>query len=316
MDFLGESLDLYKNLSKFMIVETEESYYLIYLIHHIIFDAISAGVFQRDLMVLLDGGSIDYDDTFLRASAFTHHIKSTEKFDEAAEYYEPILTDIEDIGLLKEDSEAEGYNVSIHDMEFDKVGFKSFLKNSEISENVLFTAVFSYTLSQFVEGNRAIFTLIENGRDRFKEDFIGMTSNVMPVVADCRNQTIDSFMKNMADTVYGALRHSYYPILLLYQKYDFEVNILFQFVPNWIADDFTNTDDDETNEIINKVLDGYGDYLTEFFVQIYQNGDNYRMVIVNSNKYSKKMVDEFKDMYISVLSNIIKEDRDFELKNL
>ena len=40
------------------------------------------------------------------------------------------------------------------------------------------------------------------------------------------------------------------------------------------------------------------------------------MVIVNSNKYSKKMVDEFKDMYISVLSNIIKEDRDFELKNL
>ena len=316
VDFLGESLDLYKNLSKFMIVETEESYYLIYLIHHIIFDAISAGVFQRDLMVLLDGGSIDYDDTFLRASAFTHHIKSTEKFDEAAEYYEPILTDIEDIGLLKEDSEAEGYNVSIHDMEFDKVGFKSFLKNSEISENVLFTAVFSYTLSQFVEGNRAIFTLIENGRDRFKEDFIGMTSNVMPVVADCRNQTIDSFMKNMADTVYGALRHSYYPILLLYQKYDFEVNILFQFVPNWIADDFTNTDDDETNEIINKVLDGYGDYLTEFFVQIYQNGDNYRMVIVNSNKYSKKMVDEFKDMYISVLSNIIKEDRDFELKNL
>ena len=316
VDFLGESLDLYKNLSKFMIVETEESYYLIYLIHHIIFDAISAGVFQRDLMVLLDGGSIDYDDTFLRASAFTHHIKSTEKFDEAAEYYEPILTDIEDIGLLKEDSEAEGYNVSIHDMEFDKVGFKSFLKNSEISENVLFTAVFSYTLSQFVEGDRVIFTLIENGRDRFKEDFIGMTSNVMPVVADCRNQTIDSFMKNMADTVYGALRHSYYPILLLYQKYDFEVNILFQFVPNWIADDFTNTDDDETNEIINKVLDGYGDYLTEFFVQIYQNGDNYRMVIVNSNKYSKKMVDEFKDMYISVLSNIIKADRNCELKNL
>ena len=117
--------------------------------------------------------------------------------------------------------------MSSYDLKFDKIAFKSFLKSAEISENVLFTSVFSYALSQFVNGDKVIFIIIENGRDRFKENFIGMTSNVMPMVIDCKNQSINSFMGHVADTVYRALRHSYYPILLLYQKYDFEVNVLY-----------------------------------------------------------------------------------------
>ena len=239
VDFFAESFDLYNYLSKFMIVETDESYYLLYMVHHIIFDAISAGVFKRDLMTLMDGGSIDFDDTFLKTSAFTHQIKNTEKFDEAHEFYKPMLLNLDDVGILQEGNpSSEGYNISSYDLEFDKNAFKSFLNNVRISENVLFTSVFSYALSQFVKGDKVIFTMIENGRDRFTENFIGMTSNVMPMVIDCKNQSINSYVEDVADTVYGVLRHSYYPILLLYQRYDFEVNILFQFVPNWIADDF------------------------------------------------------------------------------
>ena len=259
IDFFSESFDLYNYLSKFMIVESDKSYYLFYMIHHIIFDATSAGVLMHDFLTLLDGGSIDFDDTFLKSSAFKHQIKSTEKFDEANEFYKPVLSDISDVGVLLEDNPSYGgYNMSSYDLKFDKIAFKSFLKSAEISENVLFTSVFSYALSQFVNGDKVIFTIIENGRDRFKENFIGMTSNVMPMVIDCKNQSINSFMGHVADTVYRALRHSYYPILLLYQKYDFEVNVLFQFVPNWIADDFADGIGDmegiESEEIMNYIF--------------------------------------------------------------
>ena len=130
----------------------------------------------------------------------------------------------------------------------------------------------------------------------------------MPLVADCKDQSINSFMENMADTVYGISRHSYYPILLLYQKYNFEVNILFQFVPNWIADDFINVDDIDSGEIMNHVLNSYSDYLTEFFVQVYQIGDDYKLFITHSNKFSDKLVEDFKNMYITILSNIINSD--------
>ena len=83
-------------------------------------------------------------------------------------------------------------------MEFDKVAFKSFLNKVEISEIVLFSSVFTYTLSQFVDSDKVLFTLIENGRDRFNRDFIGMTSNVMPLVADCKDQSVNSFMEHMS----------------------------------------------------------------------------------------------------------------------
>lgn len=115
------------------------------------------------------------------------------------------------------------------------------------------------------------------------------------------------------------MRHSYYPILLLYQKYDFEVNILFQFVPNWIADDFTedigNIGGINSDEIINYVLNEFSDYLTEFFVQVYQNGEDYELFITHSNKFSDNMVDDFKNMYSSILSKIIHSDTSSYLSN-
>ena len=58
----------------------------------------------------------------------------------------------------------------------------------------------------------------------------------------------------------------------------------------------------------NHVLGNFSDSLAEFFVQIYQNGENYRTLFANSNKYSDKMIEDFKNTFISILSNIINAD--------
>ena len=93
---------------------------------------------------------------------------------------------------------------------------------------------------------------------------------------------------------------------------DYQVNILFQYVPNWVADDFTgdnvkieNIDSEEINKYI---LNNFSDYLTEFFVQVYQIEDDYKLFITHSNKYSDELVEDFKNMYITILSNIINSD--------
>ena len=146
-----------------------------------------------------------------------------------------------------------------------------------------------------------------------------MTSNVMPLVADCKDQSINSFMEHMAHLVYGASRHSYYPVLYLYQKYDFEVKSMFQFVPNWIADDIGSVETIEginVEEISNKILNNYSDFLADLFVQIYQYGENYRIIISNSNKYSDKMINDFKDTYMSVLSKIIHSEMSSDLSDI
>ena len=315
-DFFSESFDIYNNLSKFMIMESDDSYHLFSMVHHLIFDAASVGVFRQDFWRLLDGGSIDLDDTFLKASAYTHQIKNTPKFDEASGFFDSYMADVGDVGLLAEDNSSRGYNMSSYDLEFDMQAFKTFLNNEGISENVFFTGVFAYTLSKFVEGDKALFTMIENGRDRFSENFIGMTSNVMPLVVDCKDQSIDSFMRNTADMVYGVMKYSYYPVLLLYLKYNFEIKILFQYVPNWLLNEIDDIGDIGASQIINIVMDSYEDFLSELFVQVHQVGDGYRLVFMNSNKYSDGMIRDFKDTFESILSKIINSDSSSNLSLL
>lgn len=53
-------------------------------------------------------------------------IKNTDKFYEANEFYYPILSDIEDIGALPEDSSAEGYGMLVRDLKLDRTEFQSF----------------------------------------------------------------------------------------------------------------------------------------------------------------------------------------------
>ena len=50
--------------------------------------------------------------------------------------------------------------------------------------------------------------------------------------------------------------------------------------------------------------------------ELFQNGDKYSVMIVNSNKYSEKMVKDFKDVYELILSNIICSDLSDDLNNL
>ena len=83
------------------------------------------------------------DDTFLKSSALTHQIKSTDKFDEADKLYESMLSDIDDVNVIAEDNTSEGYNMSSIDLKFDKTALKSFLNKTGISENVLLKGIFA-----------------------------------------------------------------------------------------------------------------------------------------------------------------------------
>ena len=155
--------------------------------------------FQGYLQAILNGQILEVDDSFLKVSAFSQQIQESEQFAKANDFYDNMLVDCNEVGVLLDSVGANGPGSAQTCLDLDS---RRFLKNLDISENVLFTSVFSYTLSQFVNGNKVIFTMIENGRDRFKENFIGMTSNVMPVVIGCKDQSIRSYVEDVSDKVY------------------------------------------------------------------------------------------------------------------
>ena len=242
-EFMTKAFDLHDVLSRFLIVDGGDDYWLFAVFHHIVFDALSDIVFKRDLMSILDGRSLGVDDSFLKVSAFSQLIKESDEYVDAMNFFDSLLVDSDEAGVLVDSVLSEGPGVIDLALDFDYDLFKSFIINSDISENVLFTGVFAYTLSRFVGSDKVLFNIIENGRDRFNNfNSIGMYVNTLPLLVDCKNQEILSFMEHMSDSVYGVMKYNYYPFRVLANEYDIDSSILFQFFPDWIGDNGSDFD--------------------------------------------------------------------------
>ena len=188
------------------------------------------------------------------------------------------------------------------DLDLENELFSSFLDEHDVSENIIFSSVFAYTLSRFTGSEKALFNIVENGRDRFRNyNSIGMFVNTLPLLVDCKNQSTDSFMKYMSDRVYGVMRYNYYPYRLLANKYNINSSILFQFIPEWIKD--TSNFDDTVNE--NDFLNKMDDLIADLMVEIVQAGNDYILRVMYSDKYSNDFINHFVESYKLILHGML-----------
>ena len=302
-EFLTKPFDLYNSLCRFLIVENDNGHSLYAVFHHIIFDALSDGVFKQNLQAILDGESIAIDDSFLKVSAFSQKIQGSDEYVEANEFYDSMLADRDEAGVLLDSALANDAGISSLDLELDLTLFKSILDEWGISENVAFTGVFAYTLSRFTGSSKALFNIIENGRDRFNNfHSIGMYVNTLPLLVDCIDLDIASFMNNVSDLVYDAMKYNYYPFRILAKEYDIDSNVLFQFIPDWINDENTNSSfSNDIGDVKNMISD--------FAVNVIQNGDRYDLTIVYSGKYCDEFIQRFMESYKLVLHEITRANK-------
>ena len=128
----------------------------------------------------------------------------------------------------------------------------------------MFTGVFAYTLSRFVGSDKVLFNLIDNGRDRFQNyDAIGMYVNTLPLLVDCKNQSVSSFMEYIFDLVYDVMRFDYYPFRVLANDYDINSNILFQFLPDWIDNEHDNSMLDNSSAVDDTLISDMDDLIAD-----------------------------------------------------
>ncbi|MBR2556897.1 MAG: amino acid adenylation domain-containing protein, partial [Methanobrevibacter sp.] len=224
---------------------------------------------------------------------------------EAEEFYESMLADADDAGELLDSVLADGQGSTLIDLDIDKDLLKSFIEKHNVSENVLFSSVFAYTLSRFVGSEKILFNIVENGRDRFNNfDSVGMFVNTLPLLVNCKNQDIDSFMEHVSRMVYGVIRYNYYPFRLLAKKYGIKSDILFQFLPEWVM----KTDSDEITNNVDKndLLDNMGDLIADLSVEIIQRDDDYLLNVVYCDKYSSDFINRFVESYKLILKDMLR----------
>ena len=319
---MTKPFDLHDSLCRFLIVENDDAYSLFAVFHHIIFDALSDAVFKQDLLSILQGKNVEIDDSFLKVAAFNQQIEKTDEYVEAHDFYESMLADSEDAGVLLDSVGSDGNGLAQCDLDLNYDLFKSFLSENRISENVLFTGVFAYTLSRFVGNDKVLFNIIENGRDRFNNfNSIGMFVNTLPLLVDCRNQEISSFLDSVSNTVYDAMRYNSYPFRLMAKEYGIDSGILFQFMPEWVGEnenldefDLLDYEDDSlmdsAEDLISdfeydSLLDSAEDLISDFVVELIESGQSYSLKVEYSEKYSNDFIRSFIESYKLILNEMI-----------
>ena len=304
-EFLTTPFDLEDSLSRFLIVKNEEAYTLFAVFHHLIFDGLSSSVFEHDLFEILRGKCIDIDDSFLKISAFDNQIVESNEFNLASLFYESMLSDIEDVGVLLDSVCPDGPGIYNIDLEID---IRNFLDRFGVNGNILFTGVFAYTLSRFMANDKVFFNIIENGRDRFNNyNSISMFVNTLPLLVDCQNQSIVSFMDYVSDLVYGVMSYNFYPYRLLSKDFNISSDIIFQFIPSWIYEGDKGSDYKFGN-VDDKIIGDMDDFINDLEVDVVQHGDDYSLNIHYSDKYSKVFIEVFANTYKLILHDMISVD--------
>ena len=302
-EFLTKPFDLNESLSRFLIVENERDTTLYAVFHHLIFDGLSTSVFEHNLFEILNGRCPDVDDSFLKVSAFDSQIVEADEFKGASLFYESLLADVEDAGVLLDSVCSDGPGSYSVDLDVD---VREFLANFGVSENILFTGVFAYTLSRFVGDEKVFFNIVENGRDRFNNlDSIGMFVNTLPLVVNCKNQQVSSFMDYMSDLIYGVLSYNFYPYRSLTRDYDINLDVIFQFMPDWFMDDYVTSDGISNKNLTDKIIGDMDDFISDLEVEVIQNGNDYILSINYSCKYSKDFIESFANTYKMILHDMI-----------
>ncbi|MBR0372315.1 MAG: D-alanine--poly(phosphoribitol) ligase subunit DltA [Methanobrevibacter sp.] len=301
-NFFTKPFDLYDSLSRFLIVETDDECQLFGVFHHLIFDALSNEVFKQDLESILNGDWVDVDDSFLKVSAFTQQIQNSQEYESAGKFYGSMLADSDDAGVLLKSVSSDGEGMMEFDLDLNLDLFKSFLSKTTVNESVVFTAVFAYTLSRFIGDDKVLFNITDNGRDRFNNyGAIGMFVNTLPILVDCKNHDISDFMNYMSGLIYDVMRYDYYPFRLLASEYDIDSSIIFQFLPDWVSVD----EDDEKIYFDDEELLRAADSINDLTANVVQNGNEYNLILLYSDKYSEDLMRRFGEVYKLILSQLI-----------
>jgi len=298
--------ELDKSLSRFLI--SNDGRFLCFDCHHLIFDGSSLNNIIKSLMNLLNGKKLNFvDDGVLRQTSFEENI-SHKYMEDGERFFETILNDRDEVYELLASvkypyenniEKEENYEFNLK-LNADKDSLRKFLQNHSITHNQFFTSVFAYTLSRFSGSSKVLFNLIEDGRGYLDiSDSVGMFVRTLPLIIDCKNQSIRSFMEYSANIVHNAMKYDLYPFRSLANKYDLNSDIYFQYAHDIFKNINNNNSEFKINEMRHDVV---GDMI--FYIYDLDN-DSFGLKVSYSKKYSTEFISKFVESFTMISKEMI-----------
>ncbi|WP_407430979.1 AMP-binding protein [Methanobrevibacter sp.] len=301
-----QPFELEKSLSRFMIVENDKTNYLCVDFHHLIVDGSSSNIILNSLVSILEGNDVDFiDNGILRQISFEEHIDS-DYMENAHEFFDLMLSDVDEtyelLPCVKTDDENDFKYSETFNIDNDKLN--SFINNHSITPNQFFSSVFAYTLSRFTGFSKVLFNLIDDGRGHIDlSKSAGMFVRTLPLLIDCKNQKIDSFLDYSSNLINSVMKYDLYPFRILAGEYDLNSDITFQYSHDLF---YSLINEEKPNYKVSELKhDVIGDL--SFYIFNVEK-DKMGIRILYSEKFSKDFIEHFAESYKLILKEIMDAD--------
>ena len=127
-----------------------------------------------------------------------------------------------------------------------------------------------------------------------------MFAQTLPLLIDCNNQNISSFLDYTSNLIKTAIKYDLYPFHILAKEYEIKSNIIFQYS----HDLFNSLINNENSSY--EVIDLKHDIIEDFSFFIFNRENNeYGIRILYSEKYSKEFVENFTRTYKLIIKEMM-----------
>ena len=223
-------------LCRFEIVTTEQGDYLLFDVHHLVFDGGSTDIFFHQLCALLNGTPIEEEAISYPAYVMAEKAaEDSEDYRVAKDFFKARLSVVESATEVRPDLPNPTIGTvseAIAPLDFDNIQSQLSTLNSQLSTiitpaHLTLSAVY-YALSRFANSEQVCITTVSNGRSDLRiRNTVGMFVNTLAISATIGKQSVMDFLQEVSENFDETLSHENYPFAQIAADYGLTPEIQF-----------------------------------------------------------------------------------------
>lgn len=295
-------------LARFYIYKREQKLYVLYAVHHAVFDGSSIEALNIVFDQALKGIMPKKDEAFLRAASMDAEMRKEENHAANLAVFDEMFRDVEEYPRLAKID--DGYKSDVdRRIHLDYTKLKAFVAENGITEATFFQAAFSLVFACFSASDKAAFCTMDNGRDGIAGPLsIGMFVRNIPLCIRIRSMSVADFLKYVFNTAMDARKAATLPFYEFKARYGVEASVIFQYLPDFIRDK------SEAIQELGITEAEYGkdavsdDIIADIDFYLFRTGDEFLLHVSHSAKFNNEYVSSMLETFELVAAQLLEKD--------
>jgi amino acid adenylation domain-containing protein len=219
-------------LYRLTVYEMSDAVYVLFDVHHIVFDGLSTSVFMRDVMTAYEGGEVSKEMvTAFDFALYEQERVTSDEFKEAEQYFDALVGDASALNY-PDSAVPSGSKTSPVQVSIAKDAIDAFCSANNVTPNSFLHAAFAHVMGRLTREQTPLYLTISNGRSASiaLQECTGMFVKTLPVVVSAKTTDSDSvadYVSAVHQQLQDSYAHEFYPYTRIVERYGLRSGVMF-----------------------------------------------------------------------------------------